>query len=55
MRRTEMETGTREDDDERVIPRRNRTRIKARVLACIRRRGFQEEVAVCEDFVEGRD
>lgn len=39
--------------DERVLPRRNRTRIKARVLACIRRRGFQEEVAVCEDLSKG--
>jgi PilZ domain len=39
--------------DERVVPRRNRTRIKARVLACIRRRGFQEEVAVCEDLSKG--
>jgi hypothetical protein len=39
--------------DERVIPRRNRTRIKARVLACIRRRGFQEEIAVCEDLSKG--
>jgi hypothetical protein len=39
--------------EERVIPRRNRTRIKARVLACIRRRGFQEEVAVCEDLSKG--
>ena len=39
--------------DERVAPRRNRTRIKARVLACIRRRGFQEEVAVCEDLSKG--
>ena len=37
----------------RVIPRRNRTRIKARVLACIRRRGFQEEIAVCEDLSKG--
>jgi hypothetical protein len=37
----------------RVIPRRNRTRVKARVLACIRRRGFQEEVAVCEDLSKG--
>lgn len=43
----------RESDDERVVPRRNRTRIKARVLACIRRRGFQEEVAVCEDLSKG--
>jgi len=39
--------------EERVIPRRNRTRVKARVLACIRRRGFQEEVAVCEDLSKG--
>ena len=39
--------------DERVIPRRNRVRVKARVLACIRRRGFQEEVAVCEDLSKG--
>jgi hypothetical protein len=37
----------------RVAPRRNRTRVKARVLACIRRRGFQEEVAVCEDLSKG--
>ncbi len=40
-------------EDERVIPRRNRTRVKARILACIRRRGFQEEVAVCEDLSKG--
>jgi hypothetical protein len=40
-------------DDERVLPRRNRNRVKARVLACIRRRGFQEEVAVCEDLSKG--
>ena len=40
-------------EEERVIPRRNRTRVKARVLACIRRRGFQEEVAVCEDLSKG--
>jgi hypothetical protein len=39
--------------EERVIPRRNRTRVKARLLACIRRRGFQEEVAVCEDLSKG--
>ena len=39
--------------EERVIPRRNRTRVKLRVLACIRRRGFQEEVAVCEDLSKG--
>ena len=30
-----------------------RVRVKARVLACIRRRGFQEEVAVCEDLSKG--
>jgi len=45
--------GTRSPLEERVIPRRNRTRVKARVLACIRRRGFQEEVAVCEDLSKG--
>jgi hypothetical protein len=39
--------------EERVIPRRNRTRVRARVLACIRKRGFQEEVAVCEDLSKG--
>lgn len=39
--------------EDRVIPRRNRTRIKARILACIRRRGFQEEIAVCEDLSKG--
>ncbi len=39
--------------DERVNPRRNRARVKARVLACIRRRGFQEEIAVCEDLSKG--
>jgi hypothetical protein len=44
---------TRAENDERVLPRRNRTRVKARVLACIRRRGFQEEVAVCEDLSKG--
>src|SRR6516225_4723952 len=32
---------------------KNRTRVKARVLACIRRRGFQEEVVVCEDLSKG--
>jgi hypothetical protein len=39
--------------EERLVPRRNRTRVKARVLACIRQRGFQEEVAVCEDLSKG--
>jgi hypothetical protein len=39
--------------EERITPRRNRTRIKTRVLACIRRRGFQEEIAVCEDLSKG--
>lgn len=42
-----------EAGDEKVNPRRNRARVKARVLACIRRRGFQEEVAVCEDLSKG--
>lgn len=44
---------TRQVPEERVVPRRNRTRVKARVLACIRRRGFQEEIAVCEDLSKG--
>ncbi len=39
--------------DERVNPQRKKNRVKARVLACIRRRGFQEEVAVCEDLSKG--
>jgi PilZ domain len=39
--------------DERVNPTRKKPRVKARVLACIRRRGFQEEVAVCEDLSKG--
>jgi hypothetical protein len=46
-------SNVRVSEDDRVIPRRNRTRVKARVLACIRRRGFQEEVAVCEDLSKG--
>ena len=45
--------GTRAATEERVVPRRNRTRVKARVLACIRRRGFAEEVVVCEDLSKG--
>ena len=45
--------GTRQALEERVVPRRNRTRVKTRILACIRRRGFQEEVAVCEDLSKG--
>jgi hypothetical protein len=45
--------GSRTSEEDRVLPRRNRTRVKARVLACIRRRGFQEEVAVCEDLSKG--
>jgi hypothetical protein len=44
---------SRETERDSLIPRRNRTRVKARVLACIRRRGFQEEVAVCEDLSKG--
>jgi PilZ domain-containing protein len=48
------EPGTvKQAEADRIIPRRNRTRIKARVLACIRQRGFQEEVAVCEDLSKG--
>lgn len=40
-------------EEQKLLPRRNRTRVKARVLACIRRRGFQEEVVVCEDLSKG--
>ena len=39
--------------EQKIQPSRNRTRVKARVLACIRQRGFQEEVAVCEDLSRG--
>ena len=46
-------TQTKSINEDRVVPRRNRTRVKARVLACIRRRGFQEEVALCEDLSKG--
>ncbi len=49
-----IESSTRRSgEDNHILPRRNRTRVKARVLACIRRRGFQEEVAVCEDLSKG--
>src|SRR5579871_642668 len=50
---TEPLLGTKHPLEERLIPRRNRTRVKTRVLACIRRRGFQEEIAVCEDLSKG--
>lgn len=39
--------------DQHVVPRRKRARVKTRVLACIRRRGFEEEIAVCEDLSKG--
>src|ERR1700737_1929917 len=39
--------------EERVNPHRKKNRVKARVLACIRRRGFDEEIAVCEDLSKG--
>ena len=42
-----------ETPEEKVNPHRKKNRVKARVLACIRRRGFQEEVAVCEDLSKG--
>ena len=41
------------DTTVRVNPSRNRTRVKARILACIRHKGFSEEVAVCEDLSRG--
>src|SRR6266446_2950777 len=52
-RRSEVGRFAATHEDDRVLPRRNRPRVKARVLACIRRRGFQEEVAVCEDLSKG--
>ena len=36
--------------EERVVPRRNRTRVKTRVLTCIRHRGFAEEITIYEDL-----
>src|SRR5258708_34403320 len=39
--------------EERVNPHRKKNRVKARVLACIRRRGFQEAVPGSEDMAEG--
>jgi len=39
--------------DAKVVPARNKARIKARILACIRHKGFSEEVAVCEDLSRG--
>jgi hypothetical protein len=46
-------TSPKPDPEDRINPRRKRARVRARVLACIRRRGFQEEVAVCEDLSKG--
>ena len=50
---TRQEGITPKPPEERVNPHRKKNRVKARVLACIRRRGFQEEVAVCEDLSKG--
>jgi hypothetical protein len=50
---SEGHTPRKSSDDDPIVPRRNRTRVKARLLACIRRRGFQEEIAVCEDLSKG--
>jgi PilZ domain len=49
----EATEGKTETPEEKVNPHRKKNRVKARVLACIRRRGFQEEVAVCEDLSKG--
>ncbi|HYL11249.1 MAG TPA: PilZ domain-containing protein [Candidatus Acidoferrales bacterium] len=40
-------------EDAKVVPSRNKARVKARILACIRHKGFSEEVAVCEDLSRG--
>ncbi len=45
--------GSNPNPNEPIVPSRKRPRVKARVLACIRRRGFEEEVAVCEDLSKG--
>jgi PilZ domain len=50
---TRQEGITPKQPEEKVNPHRKKNRVKARVLACIRRRGFQEEVAVCEDLSKG--
>jgi PilZ domain len=50
---SEPKNAQRDADKEVVNSKRKRERVKARVLACIRRRGFQEEVAVCEDLSKG--
>lgn len=50
---TRSEAAILADIQDRLQPSRNRARVKARVLACIRQRGFQEEVAVCEDLSRG--
>src|SRR5438045_5656112 len=39
--------------EERVNPHRKKNRVKARVLACLRRRGVQEEGGVCEALATG--
>src|SRR5262249_34836350 len=43
----------RSSTEDRAVPRWNRTRAKARGRASIRRRGFAEEIAVCEDLTTG--
>src|SRR5260370_8950434 len=48
--RTPDDGAARPPVEDRMIPRRNRTRFKPRILSCIRRRAFQEEIAVCDDF-----
>jgi hypothetical protein len=54
---SEMPTAASESNganvDQNIVPRRKRARVKTRVLACIRRRGFEEEIAVCEDLSKG--
>ena len=39
--------------EERGANRRRHSRLKARLLACLRSRAFQEEICVCEDLSKG--
>jgi len=39
--------------EERRANRRRHSRLKARILACLRSRAFQEEICVCEDLSKG--
>jgi hypothetical protein len=50
---TSPEEVNRTEIEPRKDRRRKRPRVTARLLACVRRRGFGEEVAICEDLSKG--